>query len=368
MTSIALERATQKISGKTFSRQKLKWILAASLGGSLMLAAVGYGYDWWSVGRFIETTDDAYIGGNVTAISPHVAGFVAEILVADNDYVSAGQPLIRIDNRDFQAAVDHATAIVGQRKATLESLQAKDLLQQSIIRQANADLDAKMAQATFSREDDVRYRQLEQTSAVSRQNAEKALSLDRADQSAVVAAQAGLDAAKQQLAVLDADIVEARASVAEAEADLQTAQLNLSYTEIRSPIDGYVGNRAAQIGAYVSGGTYLVSVVPAHDLWLDANFKEDQLERMAPGQAVTVIADTLPDHVFHGRVTSLARGTGAIFSVIPPENATGNFTKIVQRIPVRVQLDPDDPLFHALRPGLSTTVDVDTRSGAERQQ
>ena len=161
---------------------------------------------------------------------------------------------------------------------------------------------------------------------------------------------------------------EARAEVAQAEADLRTAELNLGYTEIRSPIDGYVGNRAAQIGAYVTGGAYLVTIIPAHDLWVDANFKEDQLARMARGQSATVVADVLPDHAFRGHIISLAPATGAIFSVIPPENATGNFTKIVQRVPVRIHLDGDDTMLRALRPGLSTTVSVDTRSGPGRPQ
>ena len=148
--------------------------------------------------------------------------------------------------------------------------------------------------------------------------------------------------------------------MAQAEADQHTAQLNLDYTDIRSPIDGYVGNRAAQVGAYVAGGAYLVTIIPAHDLWVDANFKESQLEHMTPGQGATVVADVLPNHVFRGHVLTVAPATGAVFSVIPPENATGNFTKIVQRVPVRIKLD-NDPMLRDLRPGLSANVGVDTR-------
>ena len=162
--------------------------------------------------------------------------------------------------------------------------------------------------------------------------------------------------------MLDAQIAEASAAVAQARADLQTARLNLGYTEIRSPIDGYIGNRAAQVGAYASQGTYLLAVVPAHDLWVDANFKEDQLARLQPGQPATIVADTLPGHVFHGHVLSLAPATGAVFSVIPPENATGNFTKIVQRVPVRIALDDEDASLGRIRPGLSTLTTVDTRA------
>jgi len=154
---------------------------------------------------------------------------------------------------------------------------------------------------------------------------------------------------------------QARADIAQAEADLETAKLNLGYTEIRAPIDGYVGNRSVRAGAYVSVGTYLISVIPAQGLWVDANFKEDQLERMKPGQSATVAADVMPNRKFHGHVVSLAPGTGSVFSVIPPENATGNFTKIVQRVPVRIMLDADDSRLGGLRPGLSITASVDTR-------
>ena len=368
MSTIAVEGAAQISRGKTLSKQRLKWMLYAGFAGLLALGAARFGQDWWTVGRFIETTDDAYVGGDVTPISPHVAGFVAEILVKDNEYVRAGQPLIRLDDRDFRAALDHANAIIGQRQATLASLEARARSQQSVIEEAQADVDVKTAQATFADQEDSRYRRLAETGYGSRQNAERALALSNAAQSAVVASRAAVDAARQQLAVTNADTTEARAAVAQAKADLLSARLNLGYTEIRSPIDGYVANRAAQVGAFVSTGTYLLTVTPAHDLWVDANFKEDQLERMTPGESVTVVADALPDHVFHGRVGSLAHGTGAVFSVIPPENATGNFTKIVQRVPVRIALDSDDPMLRSLRPGLSTTVRVDTRSDPERPQ
>ena len=349
------------------TRARLKWLAYAAIGGVIALGVARYAHDYWTVGRFIESTDDAYAGGNVTPISPHVAGFVSQILVGDNQYVRAGQPLIRLDDRDFRAAADRAAAIVKAREATLESLERKQTMQETAIREAKADLDAKQAQATFAKEDDQRYRDLAQTAAGSRQNAERAAALNLAAEASVASSEAGLDAAKQQLTVLDADIAVARADVAQAEADRHTAELNLGYTEIRSPIDGYVGNRAAEIGAYVSGGAYLVTIIPAHDLWVDANFKESQLEHMTPGEAASVVADVLPDHVFHGHVVSVAPATGAVFSVIPPENATGNFTKIVQRVPVRIKLD-DDPMLRALRPGVSTTVGVDTRSLSGDQQ
>jgi membrane fusion protein (multidrug efflux system) len=361
MTSTVLTRATLT-TPKPLSKQALRRLAILSLAALIALGATRYGYDWWTAGRFIETTDDAYVGGNVTPISPHVAGFIAEVLVTDNQPVSAGQLLIRLDDRDVRAAADHAEAILQQRIARRTSLSARYVLQQSAIQQASADLDAKIAEAEFAKLDAERYRSLALSKAASRQNAQRTFALDQQARAAVGSARAGLAAAKQQLTVLDAEIAEADAAVAQAMADLQTARLNLSYAEIRSPIEGYVGNRAAQAGSYVSQGAYLLTIVPAHGLWVDANFKEDQLEWMRPGQPATVVADTLPGHVFQGHLLSLAPGTGAIFSVIPPENATGNFTKIVQRVPVRIALDADDAALSRIRPGLSIIASVDTRS------
>jgi membrane fusion protein (multidrug efflux system) len=327
-----------------------------------VLAGVGwYGHDWWITGRFIESTDDAYVGGNITAIAPHVGGFIAEVLVTDNQLVKAGQVLVRLDQRDFKAALDHAAAAVDARLASLAALRAHYVLQQSTIRQQEADLAAKAAQLTFATQDASRYHSLAQTSAGSVQDAQRSASLEQQAKSTLLAGAAALEASRQQLKVLEAQIAEADASQAQARSDLETARLNLGYTEIRAPIDGYVGNRAAQVGAFVGAGAYLISVIPSDGLWVDANFKEDQLTHMTAGDAATVVADVLPGHAFRGHVVSLAPGTGAVFSVIPAENATGNFTKIVQRVPVRVALDAGDSALTMLRPGLSTTAGVDTR-------
>jgi membrane fusion protein, multidrug efflux system len=221
-----------KAPTSALTRVRLKWLAYVTLGGLIALAGAQYGYEYWSVGRFIESTDDAYAGGNVTPISPHVAGFVAEILVGDNEYVRAGQPLIRLDDHDFRAAVDRAAAIVEARKATIDSLERKQTLQQTAIRQAKADLDAKQAQAAFAKQDDQRYRDLAQTSAGSRQNAERASSLNLAAEASVVSSAAGLDGAKQQLTVLGAEMAVAKADVAQAEADLSTRLNLISVTPI----------------------------------------------------------------------------------------------------------------------------------------
>ena len=365
MSETVMERVAAPVPATTGRRLRLKRLAPAALGVLVALGAAKYGHDWWTVGRFIETTDDAYVGGNVTAVSPHVAGFIAEILVSDNQHVEAGQLLIRLDPRDFKAALDRAQAAAEERQAALSGLEAKYELQQQMVAQAEADLAAKTARAAFAGEEAVRYRSLALTSYGSRQNAERAWSGDQEAKAATRSAEAALSAARQQLSVLNADIAAARAAVAQAKADLETAGLNLGYTEIRSPIEGYIGNRAGQVGAYVASGAYLLSVIPAQGLWLDANFKEDQLAQMRPGQPATVVADVLPGKSFHGHVQSLAPGTGAIFSVIPPENATGNFTKVVQRVPVRVALDGADARLGRLRPGLSATVSVDIRSAAQ---
>ena len=340
--------------------------LALALFG--LIAAGGaarYGLDWWRVGRFVETTDDAYVGGDVTTLSPHVAGFVAKILVGDNQFVHKGQLLIQLDDRDYRASLAHAEAVVGHQSAALANLHAKYTLQQSTIREAEADLLAKQAEAGFAHQDAVRYHTLAVSSFGSLQNYQKAFAADRKAAAAVRAGAAAIDAVRQQLAVLDTEIAETEASQAQAAADLKSARLNLDYTRIRSPIDGYIGDRAAQIGAYATVGDALLSIVPAHGLWVDANFKEDELARMRPGQPATIVADVLPGRIFSGRVLSLAPATGAVFSVIPPQNATGNFTKIVQRVPVRIAVADGEATLGLLRPGLSTTVSVDTRGAAE---
>jgi membrane fusion protein (multidrug efflux system) len=364
MDGLTIDRSSVAEPERPDLRRRLR---RPALAAALLAAAIGagwYGYHWWTVGRFIESTDDAYVGGNITPLAPHVDAFIEKILVGDNQRVHAGELLIELDPRDYRAALDHARAVLAARLAAADSLRAQLTLQQSTIRQEEADLTGKEARAAFAAEDAARYRFLAQATAGSRQSAQRSSAEQQEASAAVGAARAALEAARQQVKVLGADIAEADAAAAQARSDVETATLNLGYTEIRSPVDGYVGNRAAQVGAYATKGTYLISVTPARGLWVDANFKEDQLTRMVPGQAATVTADVLPGHAFHGHVASLSPGTGAVFSVIPPENATGNFTKIVQRVPVRIVLDDHDPKVAMLRPGLSTIASIDTRRAA----
>jgi membrane fusion protein (multidrug efflux system) len=328
------------------------------------LAVLAYGYHWATVGRFMESTDDAYVGGDITVIAPKVAGFIEQVAVTDNQKVEAGQLLVKIDDRDYKAALTRAEAAAEAQRATLANLEATRHLQLALIAQAHAGISAADAEVSRTRDDEARFRELSAHSAASVQVFQKA----EADYKEAVAqaqkSRAAVDAAERQLEVIDTQKRQTEAALAEAVASVDLARLNLSYTELRAPIAGVVGNRSARQGAYASIGTQLISIVPAQGLWIDANFKESQLARMQPGLGVTVKADVLPGHEFKGHVASLAPATGAEFSVLPAENATGNFTKIVQRVPVRVLLDGDASTLGRLRPGLSVTVDVDERPPA----
>jgi membrane fusion protein (multidrug efflux system) len=361
MSAQVLERdivARPPVRHASVSRKQL------GLAGAALLIGIGaawYGHHWWTVGRFIESTDDAYVGGDVTVIAPKVAGFIADVAVTDNQAVHAGDLLVRLDDRDYRAALAKAVAAVTGQQATLANLDANRRLQEAVIAQAQAELTATAAEIARTRYDVDRYRRLAQDQFGTQQRFQQA---DADYQKALAAdtrARAALEAAQRQLDVIDTQKQQTTAALAGAVADRDTAQLNLGYTELRAPIDGTVGNRSARNGAYATVGAQLISLVPAHGLWVDANFKESQLARMRAGMPVTIEADVLPGEVLHGRVASLAPATGAVFSVLPPENATGNFTKIVQRVPVRVRLDDDAELLAMLRPGLSVTANVDER-------
>jgi membrane fusion protein, multidrug efflux system len=339
-----------------------------AIAGAVLLAvlAVGwYGFDWWTVGRFIESTDDAYVGGDVTVIAPKVPGIIANVAVTDNQVVHAGDLLVKLDDRDYRAALAKADAAVDAQQAALANLEAKRRLQEAVVAQARAELAATAAEVTRSKSDVRRYRDLARGQYASLQRFQQADADYRKAIAADERSRAALDAAERELDVIATQKQQTRAALAGAMADRDTARLNLSYTELRAPIDGVVGNRSARTGAYATVGAQLIALVPAHGLWVDANFKESQIARMRSGLPVMIKADVLPGQVFHGHVASLAPATGAVFSVLPAENATGNFTKIVQRVPVRVLLDGDAATLGLLRPGLSVTAAVDQRVTAE---
>ena len=334
------------------------------LGIAAGVAVAVWGVHWWTVGRFIESTDDAYVGADITAISPKVSGYITQVAVTDNQIVHAGDLLAQIDDRDYRAALQKAEGAVAAQQALLANLDANEHLQRAVIDQAHAGIDAAQAESVRARDDQARYRDLSSRAAVSVESAQRADAVFKTARADTEKAQAAFAAAQRQLDVITTQKQQARAALMQAEAERQLAQLNLEYTTLRAPVDGSIGNRRVRLGAFVEAGSPLLAVVPSRGLWIDANFKEDQLAHMKPGQPVTIRADVLPGREFHGRLGSLAPATGAQFSVLPPENATGNFTKIVQRVPVRVLLDERDATLGELRPGLSVTADIDTQASA----
>jgi membrane fusion protein (multidrug efflux system) len=330
----------------------------------LFVGVIGFtllGFHWWRSERLLESTDDAYVGGDVTAITPRVAGYVTRVFVGDNSFVHAGQPLVALDAADFQARVDSAAAAVGAANATVSRVIEQQALDHANVEAARADLAVVQAAARFAAAEAQRYARLARTEAGTDQDAQRRnAELEQADARERAAA-AIVTARTRQLSVTGARLAEAKAELAESRAALRAAQLNRGYTTVYSPIDGYIGNRSARPGTFVPAGTQLMSIVPAHGLWVDANFKEDQIKRLRTGQPVRIKADVDSGLYFEGRVASLAPATGSVFSIIPAQNATGNFTRIVQRVPVRIELDPRSANLGVLRAGLSATVTVDTR-------
>jgi membrane fusion protein (multidrug efflux system) len=280
-------------------------------------------------------------------IAPKVAGYVAEVAVQDNQRVKAGDVLVRIDPRDYQTALDSATADLGNAQATVANIDAQLKEQQAAIAQAEAAV-------AFSEQEFKRYNDLARTGVGSAQRQQQAQS-DLAQRRATFAA------AQAHVEVLKTQRQQADATIAAKAAALDQAKINLAQTTLTAPIDGVVGDRTVRAGQLVQAGTRLLTVVPTQNVYLVANFKETQTGQMHPGQTVTIDIDSYPGHPIKGTVDSLAPGTGAQFALLPPENATGNFTKIVQRVPVKIALDPKDPLTVQLRPGLSVTATVDTR-------
>lgn len=326
----------------------------------LSILAVSVGM-WWSQ-RHIQTTDDAYAASDITVLSAKVAGYVEAVEVGDNQSVKKGDVLIRLESRDYVAKRDQAQALALARRQSLSQIEARLHLQDSQIRAAGADVAAAAADTERARGDFERAQKLVKNEFASRQKLDQTQADSQRTAAQLNRAKAGAEAAKRQVGVLDAELAQARALAEEAEALLELTQIDLENTVIRAPVDGVVGNRSAQAGEYVRPGTQLLVVVPLDKVWIEANFKETQLTHMKPGQIATVKIDAFPDQPLIGRVESMAPASGAKFSLLPPENATGNFTKVVQRVPVRIALPADSPLAGRIMPGLSAVVKVDTTS------
>jgi membrane fusion protein (multidrug efflux system) len=333
---------------------------------ALVIALSAYGgWQWWTVWRFVQSTDDAYIQSDISLIAPTIEGTIKEVRVRDNQRVSAGQILFLIDDDDFVARVSQAEATVASETAMVATYSSRLALQQAMIDQAKAAVEMATAEKTRATLDHIRMNSLMKSDVASRQQSETSEADDRKAEAALARARAAQTAEEHRLAVLQSEQRQEEAKLAEAGAALQLARNQLDDTIIRAPVDGIAGNRAGQIGQYVKPGTQLLSLVPLPQVYVTANFKETQLTRMRPGQKAEVSIDAYPDQPITGTVESFAPGSGAQFSLLPPDNATGNFTKIVQRVPVRIALPANGPLANLLRPGLSVTVSIDTRDERE---
>ncbi|WGD53341.1 HlyD family secretion protein [Bradyrhizobium sp. CB1650] len=345
-------------------RQKLnlRKLLLAGVAAVALVGASWYGYDYWTVGRFLVSTDDAYVKADNTTIAPKVSGYLDRVLVGDNEHVKAGQVLARIDDRDFTVALDQARADVAAANATVASKQAQLEVQQAVIAAAKATIDVDTAAKTFASQENKRYTDLAATGYGSLQNAQQAQARDAGADAAIQRDNANLTSALRQVDLLKAEIVQAKAAATRAAALQHQTELNLGYTTIVSPIDGVVGNRSLRVGQYVQAGTQLMAIVPAEGAYVVANFKETQLTNVRAGQTVEIEVDTFPGQIVHGHVDSIAPASGQEFALLPPDNATGNFTKVVQRIPVKIALDAETVPAIALRPGMSVIPSIATRS------
>ena len=346
-------------------KDRMRRVLLAGAAAALLATASWYGWDYWTVGRFLVSTDDAYVKADNTTIAPKVSGYLNQVLVADNEHVKTGQVLARIDDRDFKVALDQAKADVAAAQAAVESKRAQLDVQQAVIASAGATLDVDTAAQVFTAQENKRYTDLSATGYGSVQNAQNAQARDTSALAAIVRDKANLASAQKQVELLKAELAQAIATAAKANAAERQAELNLSYTTITSPIDGVAGNRTLRVGQFVQAGTQLLSLVPTRGAHVVANYKETQLSDVRPGQPVDIEVDMFPGKAVHGHVGSLAPASGQEFALLPPDNATGNFTKVVQRIPVKIALDS----FNVdLRPGMSVTPSIQTKGAAAAPQ
>ncbi len=322
---------------------------------------------WWLVGRFIQSTDDAYLQADSVTVAPKVSGYVTDVYVGDNVSVKPGDPLVRLDSRQYQAALDQARATIDARKADILRAQAGIPQQRAAIEQAKAQQQVAAVNSRHTEDEVRRYGPLAATGAESGDQLSVLTNNRDQARATLTADAAALDQAQARMADLNAQLLQAQAQLEVAQASARQAQLDMQDTVIRSSLAGRVGDRTVRVGQYAQPGTRMMTVVPVQSIYLTANFKETQVGRMRAGQHASLHVDALEDGDLNGVVDSFAPGTGSEFALLPPENATGNFTKIVQRVPVRIRIDTDEQTRKLLVPGLSVTVDVDTRPARNNQ-
>lgn len=349
--SVASSASTRAPIGQA---RKVAIVVVATVTISLSGA---WAWQWYFQGRFEETTDNAYLRGDITSIAPKLSGYVVEVPVGDNANVRKGSLLFRIDDSDYRAKLDQAIATLSTRQADIANIGATQNLQDALIEQAAAQERSVSADLLFARANLDRYTALQKSGTASEQKLQDAQTGFTKAEAADKAAAANTLAQRLKLGVLSAQLAGAQAAMAQAKASVSLARMDLANTLIQSPIDGVVGNRQVRVGRYVTPGTPGMDIVPVQDVWVVANFKETQLNRMEIGQSVRVMIDEYPGVQIDGVVDSFAPGSGAAFSVLPPDNATGNFIRVVQRVPVKIRLT-HNPLPGRLLPGLSARIAV----------
>jgi membrane fusion protein (multidrug efflux system) len=365
--SISRSGLADRVDAVSVRTRRRRWslrqlLIALAAGLSLILAGL-YGDYWWNTGRFLVTTDDAYVDAHSALIAPQVSGYIIAVPVGDNQRVHAGQLLARIDPRLYQAALDQARANVLAARASIDTLHQQIAQQKLVVEQDRQRVASDHAALVYSQQNFVRYTQLAKDSWGTVQDAQQATANIRETAAALQRDTTGVAAGKKQIAVYQAERAQAKATLAQQQAVEKQAELNRGYTTIVAPFDGIVGVRTVTLGLYVEPGAQLMTVVPLRRVYITANYKETDLTDVRPGQPVTIDVDTFPGDTVHGFVESLAPASGEQFALLPPDNATGNFTKIVQRIPVKIAIDKNDPLLGTLRPGMSVEPTIDTKPG-----
>ncbi|ESZ61232.1 HlyD family secretion protein [Mesorhizobium sp. C120A] len=332
------------------------------IGLALLSAGAWYGYNYWTDGRFLISTDDAYVQADMSFVSPKISGYVDQVKVSENQQVKAGDPLLTIDDGDYRIAVAQAEAQIATLAKTLDRIDAQTKAAHASLQQAQAQKVADQAAADNAARAQQRAAQLVKTHVGTQAQLDDAqTALDQAN-AALVGADAQIAAAQANIGVFEAQRAESASTLASLRLNRDKAARDLSFTVLKAPYDGVVGNRSVEQGDLVSPGQKLAVVVPLDKLYIVANFKETQLAKLVPGEKVRVSVDATDGHDFEGTVSSLAPASGAVFSLLPPENATGNFTKVVQRIPVRIDVPADVLKAGRLRAGLSVVVAVDSRT------
>jgi membrane fusion protein (multidrug efflux system) len=337
-------------------RGRLRRRSFALLIGLTLSAAAAAGYLYWDYARHFETTDDAFIAARQFAIAPKVSGYITAVPVTDNEHVAAGGVIARVDERDYRVALEQAEAQVAAAKASIENVDAQINVQQAQISANQAQVEQMQAALVWAQQEAARYQALAKTGYGSVQNSQRTASQLNQQEAAVQSAQANLKLAQRQIEALKAQRGSAAASLAQAKAQRDQAQLNLSYTTVTADQPGRVVNLTAAPGEFAQPGTNLTMFVP-DEIWVTANFKETQLDAMRPGQPVTLEIDAYPERAIDGHVASIQPGSGTAFSLLPPENATGNYVKIVQRVPVKIVMD-NAPADVAVGPGMSVEPSV----------